>query len=124
MIYLKEKLKTRLITYPLSAFTGVINSLLGAGGGMITVPLLKKTGFDQKNAQANAIAVILPITLLSSAVYLYNGYVNITDALPYIPGGLLGALIGTKLLNKLSNKWLKRIFGGFMLWAGLRLLMK
>lgn len=124
MIYLKKKLKTRLIVYPLSALTGVINSLLGAGGGMVAVPLLKKAGLDQKKAQANAIAVILPITLLSAAVYMYNGHVAISDALPYIPGGLIGAFIGTKLLKKLSNKWLKRIFGGFMLWAGIRLLMR
>ncbi len=91
---------------------------------MVTVPLLKKVGFDQKQAQANAIAVILPLTLLSSAVYLWQDYVTVGDALPYIPGGLIGAFIGTKLLKKLSNKWLKRIFGGFMLWAGIRLLLR
>ncbi len=88
------------------------------------MPLLKKTGLSQKDAQANAIAIILPITLLSAAVYLLRSNVSISDALPYIPGGLLGAVIGTKLLKKLSNKWLCRIFGGFMLWAGIRLLMK
>lgn len=91
---------------------------------MVTVPILKKTGFDQKQAQANAIAVILPLSILSSAVYLWRGYVTVGDALPYIPGGLIGAFIGTKLLKKLSNKWLKRIFGAFMLWAGIRLLMR
>ena len=88
------------------------------------MPLLKKVGFGQKSAQANAIAVILPITLLSSAVYLYNGYVSIGDALPYVPGGLLGAFIGTKLLKNLPAKWIKRIFGILMLWAGIRLLMR
>ena len=119
-----EKKKSRLVIYPLSVVAGLINSLLGAGGGMVAVPLLKKAGLNQKKAQANAIAVILPITLLSAAVYMYNGHVTVSDALPYIPGGILGAFIGTKLLKKLSNKWLKRIFGGFMLWAGIRLLMR
>ena len=121
---MKEKIKKSLITYPLAFLTGIINSLLGAGGGMVAVPLLKKTGFSQKSAQANAIAIILPITVLSAVVYLWRGSVAVGDALPYIPGGLLGAIIGTKLLKKLSNKWLCRIFGGFMLWAGVRLLMK
>lgn len=116
--------KNKVFIWVLALITGVINSLLGAGGGMITVPLLKKAGFSQKQAQANAIAIILPLSILSSGVYLWRGNVNIFDALPYIPGGILGAFLGTKIFKKISNKWLKRIFGGFMLWAGLRLLFK
>ncbi len=116
--------KKNIITAALALLTGFINGLLGAGGGMIAVPLLKKAGFSQKAAQQNAIAVILPITLLSSIIYIINGYVAVPDATPYIPGGLLGAFLGTQLMNKISNKWLKRIFAAFMLWAGIRLLLK
>ena len=53
---------------------GIINGLLGAGGGMIAVPLLQKLGLDRKQAHANAVAVILPITVLSAVLYLVNGY--------------------------------------------------
>ena len=31
---------------------GIINGLLGAGGGMIAVPLLQKLGLDRKQAHA------------------------------------------------------------------------
>lgn len=103
---------------------GLINGLFGAGGGMIAVPLLKKMGLSQKQAHANAVAIILPITLLSALLYLLNGYVKLNDALIYIPTGLLGALIGTYFLKKISPLWLKRIFGGFMVYAGVRLLIK
>ncbi len=103
---------------------GLINGTLGAGGGMIAVPVLKKLGFSQAQAQANAIAVILPISVISASLYLFRGNVTINDALIYVPGGVLGALIGTFLLSRLSPKWLKRIFGAFMVWAGIRLLMK
>ncbi len=103
---------------------GFINGLLGAGGGMIAVPVLKKLGFSQKDAQANAIAVILPISLISAALYLLQGNVKIGDAVIYIPGGIIGTAVGTFLLSKLSSSWLKRIFGGFMVFAGVRLLMK
>ena len=34
---------------------GLINGLLGAGGGMLAVPLLKKMGLSQKQAHANAV---------------------------------------------------------------------
>ena len=103
---------------------GVVNGLMGAGGGMIAVPLLKKTGLDQRKAQANAIAVILPISIVSCVMYLIRGNVQISDALPFLPGGILGAVIGTFLLSKLPTKLLKKIFAAFMIWAGVRLLMR
>ena len=103
---------------------GIVNGLMGAGGGMIAVPLLKKTGLDQRKAQANAIAVILPISIVSCVMYLIRGNVQISDALPFLPGGILGAVIGTFLLSKLPTKLLKKIFAAFMIWAGVRLLMK
>lgn len=121
---MKNKKKFNLTFGALALLTGFINGLLGAGGGMVTVPLLKKTGLDQKSAQQNAIAVILPITLLSAIIYLLKGYVSVGEPIPYIPGGLLGAFIGTWLLKKISNKILRYIFAAFMLYAGIRLLLK
>ncbi len=103
---------------------GIINGLLGAGGGMVTVPVLKKMGFSQSDAQANAIAVVLPISVLSAVLYLFRGYVMISDALIYIPGGIIGTVIGTFLLKKISPRYLKKIFGAFMIFAGVRLLLK
>ena len=121
---MKNNKKFTLLLALLSTLSGLINGLLGAGGGMITVPLLKKMGFSQKQAQENAIAVILPITLLSSTVYLLSSYVSFSDPFPYIPGGILGAFIGTKFMKKLSSKTLRYIFAAFMLYAGVRLLCK
>ena len=103
---------------------GVVNGLMGAGGGMIAVPLLKKAGLDQRKAQANAIAVILPISVLSCVMYLIRGSVVLTDAVAFIPGGIIGTVIGTFLLSKIPTKILKKIFAAFMIWAGVRLLMR
>jgi len=103
---------------------GVVNGLLGAGGGMLAVPLLKKLGLDEKEAHANAVAVILPITVVSAVLYLYKDYVNLSDALIYIPTGLLGSVIGTFILKKIKTDWLNKLFCGFMLYAGIRLLLK
>ena len=52
---------------------GVVNIMLGAGGGMLTVPFYKKIGLSQKQAQINAVATILPISVISAFIYLYNG---------------------------------------------------
>ena len=102
---------------------GIVNGLFGAGGGMVAVPLLKKVGFSQTDAHANAVAVILPITIVSAVLYIIKGYVNFSDAVLYMPTGVIGSLIGTMILRKISPFYLKKIFGFFMIYAGVRLLL-
>mgnify|MGYP004652581163 CR=1 FL=1 len=119
-IFKKENLKK----YGGGLVIGTVNSMLGSGGGMIAVPILRKLGFSQKDAQANAISIILPISVISAVLYLIDGNVKISDALPYLPTGFLGAVIGTFLLSKIPSKYLKKIFAAFMIWAGIRLLCK
>lgn len=103
---------------------GLVNGLFGAGGGILAVPLLRRAGLEQKQAHANAVAVILPITLLSAVLYAARGYVAVSDALVYIPGGIAGSVTGSLLLKKISPVLLKRAFGFFMLYAGVRLLLR
>lgn len=105
-------------------FVGVINSLLGAGGGMIAVPILKHNGLSQNKAQASAIAVIFPLTVISSIIYILSDKVNLSSALPYLPGGVLGSLLGAFLLPKVPENILRKIFAVFMIWAGVRLFLK
>lgn len=117
-------MKKKLILLIFGLFTGIINGLLGAGGGMLAVPALKKAGLSQKDAHRNAVAVILPMTVLSAVLYLINGRVELADSLIYLPGGLVGAAVGTAALKKISGKWLGLIFGGFMVYAGVRMIFR
>lgn len=103
---------------------GTINIFFGAGGGMITVPIYKHFGMEQKQAQIHAVATILPITIVSSIIYLINGNVNLSDSYIYLIPGLIGSIAGTFLIKKVSNKKLTIIFAIFMVWAGVRLLIK
>ena len=119
----KKLMKTAGLTLKGMAI-GIVNGCFGAGGGMIAVPLLKGTGLSVKESHRNAVAVILPITVLSGIVYLLRDYVNLTDALGFIPAGVIGAVLGTLALKKISPLWLKRIFGGFMVYAGIRLILR
>ena len=118
-------MKNKKLFYTLGGIAiGFVNGLLGAGGGMLAVPFLKKCGLSQRQAHQNAIAIILPITAVSAGIYLYRDYVNLSDGLHYLPGGFIGAILATVIINKISNLWLKRIFAFFMLYAGIRLLFK
>ena len=123
MIYL-NKIKDSLKNGVQGIAVGLVNGVFGAGGGMLAVPLLKKSGLDLKSSHANAVAEILPITVISAILYIVKGKVALSDSFTYIPTGLIGAVIATFALKKISNKWLRRIFGGFMIYAGIRLLIK
>ena len=64
---------------------GVANGLLGAGGGMVAVPMLQKSGLSEVKSHATSVAVILPLCLLSAVFYLLRGDVTLGEALPYLP---------------------------------------
>lgn len=104
-------------------FSGCINGLLGSGGGTIVVPALevfKKT--ETHKAHATAIAVILPLSVISAAVYMFKGALN-WEAILYVAiGSIPGSIIGAKLLKKLSSKTLNKLFGVVMISAALRMM--
>lgn len=103
---------------------GIINSLFGAGGGMIAVPILSKAGLDQREAQATAVSVILPLTAVTSAIYFLRGTLALADAKMYILPGIIGAAVGSVALKKVPDKALKKCFAVFLLWAGGRLILR
>ena len=117
-------MKNFTLTALLGILTGIINGMLGAGGGTIAVPALKKVGLDKKEAHANAVAVILPLALFSAFLYLYEGRVTLTDPLIYIPSGIAGAVLGTFIMKKITAKNLGRLFGAFMIFAGVRMILR
>lgn len=105
------------------ACAGFLSGMLGAGGGMVAVPILK-TKMTEKQAHATSVAVILPICTVSAAFYLQQGAVKLSEALPYLLWGLLGAAVGVILMKKLSGNMLRKIFALLMLWAGIRLIIR
>lgn len=103
---------------------GTINGLFGGGGGTVLVPLL--TGWchvEQKRAFANCVAIIFPFCVVSAAAYLFRTQLRLMTALPYLAGGLAGGLVGGKLFKKVPCTWLRRIFGAFLLYGGVRYLL-
>ena len=67
--------------------------------------------------------VIFPVCLVSAAVYLFRGELSLLAALPYLAGGLVGGWIGGKLYGRVSVKWLKWLFAGFLFYAGVKYLL-
>lgn len=108
----------------LSLFSGLFNSLFGAGGGILTVAFMKRKGLSQKKAQATALCATYVMSTVSCAYYYLNGYLDIDKAIPYLPFGILGSITGSFLLSKIPDKILRKLFGLFIIWAGARMIFK
>lgn len=106
---MKKVKKLHIILF--GVLIGVINGLFGGGGGMIVVPVLTHFfGFSQKEAQATALFVILPISIASSIIYITHNSINFANSWPAILSIIAGGVGGALLLNKLNNKIVRIIF--------------
>ncbi len=102
---------------------GLANGFFGGGGGMLLVPLLTRwCGLEERKAFATSVTIILPLCILSSAIYLLRGGLELAVALPYLVGGLIGGFVGGKAFRKLNVDWLRRLFALFLLYGGVRAL--
>ncbi len=115
-----KKRPTALLSITAGVVTGLCNGLFGAGGGMVAVLALNKLcKMPSKKAHATAICIMLPLTVVSIAVYLFNNAIQ-WDMLPWTaPAFFVGGLLGAKLLGKLGKLWLNRIFSILMFAAAL-----
>ena len=85
---------------------------------MLAVPLLQKTGLDEKQAHATAILVILPVSLLSFSLYAWRGYVSLPVLIPTAIGVIFGGVLGAKWLGKLPTKTVNLLFALLQALAG------
>ena len=106
-----------------SAVAGFINGFLGGGGGVLIVTLLLAVvKLHQKNAQATALLVILPLTVVSAVVYLINGNVDWTPTLWATLGVVGGGIVGALLLSKIKGNVAKIIFALVLVAGGIKML--
>ena len=116
---MKEKLGYILA----GATAGAVNGLLGAGGGMILVPLLTLLcRINEDKVFPTSVAIILPICLVSLSIS--PGFENLpwNDAWPYLVAAIPGGIIAGLLDKKIPVKWLHRGLGILIIYGGVRYL--
>ena len=120
-----KKVNFVLISIGAGLVIGFINGFMGAGGGMILVPILTLLlKMESKIAHSTAVFVIAPICLVSGVTYVIKGVVDWTILLPVAIGTLVGGVSGTFLLKKLKNDVINIIFWCVMIFAGVWMLIK
>ena len=108
----------------LGIISGVLNGLFGAGGGVAVVPMLEQMEIEPQKAHATSVAIILPLSAATAILYFMRGIqVDGSMLLWLIPSGIVGALIGAKLLKTIDQDLLRRIFGAIIVYSGIRHLL-
>lgn len=111
-------------TMAAGAAAGLVNGCFGGGGGMVLLPILDRTaGLPQRKLYATCVGIIFPVCMVSACVYLFQGGVSLTEAAPYLLGGLAGGWLGGRLYHRVDTRFLRLLFAGFLLYAGVRYLL-
>ncbi len=111
--------KNKIILLTVGGLAGFINGFLGGGGGVAVLALLLAVvKLHQKCAQATALLVILPLTVVSAAVYIFQGSVNWQPTL----WATFGVVVGALLLSRLKGNTAKIIFAVVLIAGGIKML--
>lgn len=115
-----RKIKNKLFLNILIGFlAGMISGFFGAGGGMVLVPymteILKE---DEVKSRATTILCIFFMVFTSSFFYFDKNSIDWILGIKCVVGGIIGSLIGSRLLIKLNKNILKILFIIFLVYAG------
>lgn len=106
------------------AVTGLVASMGLGGGFVLLIWLTVFGGMPQREAQGINLLFFLPIALVSLIMHSRAGLIDKKLIMKLIPGGLIGAVLGTLGCQVLGNDLLRWLYALFLLGFGLRELFR
>lgn len=90
---------------------------------MILVPAyVYILNMDEVKARATSVFSILPMVFVSGIMYYKSNYIDWKLGLFCAVGGVVGGIVGAKLLKKISIKNLKILFTLFLIYASVKMI--
>ena len=112
-----------LMAAMIGLFGGVTSGLFGVGGGIVMVPaMVYLLNTNIKTAIGTSLIVIIPTAITGAFKHQQLGNIDWKMAASLVPLAIVGGFIGAALTKPLPADTLKKLFGGFMILAGCRLL--
>ncbi len=118
----------------ISWFIGTFSSIVGVGGGALSVPTLAACNVPMQRAVGTSSAFGVIIALPGAAGFIISGwgheglppyslgFVNLMALVVLLPTTALLAPVGAKVAHYLSRHVLRRIFGAFLLFIAAKML--
>jgi len=99
------------IGFGLMYMAGVLSGLLGIGSGAVKVLSMDQAMRLPFKVSTTTSNFMIGVTAAASAgVYLHRGYIDPGLGMPVVLGVLAGSMLGARLLNDASTRWLRVIF--------------
>ncbi len=109
-----------MLTVIIGFLSGIISGM-GIGGGAILIPaLILTSGIDQKLAQGINLVYFLPTAVFALLVHIKNKNVDIKTAAVIGACGIVGAIAGSYVAMGMGSDLLRRLFGIFLAFIGIR----
>ena len=139
LIFLKDKTKIKLKfsllqrTF-LGFIVGFVSSLMGIGGAIMNVPILKFVGYTINKAIGSAASIGFLISvfrrlgflvsgpLIKSDLPLSVGFINIPAFLIFIPITVMMAKVGASTVHRMKREIIAKLFGFFLIIIASRFL--
>jgi len=113
---------------------GTVASLMGVGGGSMTVPFLTWCNMSIRKAVATSAAIGFPIAVAGTIGFIITGwsvadrpvmsfgYVNLPALISIVIASVLSAPLGAWIAHRISPVILKRVFAAFLVILAIRML--
>lgn len=119
----KITLKHHILSIIAGVFIGSYIGIIGGGGATIVIFLLILIyGLSFHDAIANQKAVTLPISLIATIVFIYQGLIDYKLGVPLLVVNIIGGWIGAYLITKFKAVWLKRILVPIVILFAIKLI--
>tara|TARA_B100000959_G_scaffold240993_1_gene262571 strand:- start:1131 stop:1790 length:660 start_codon:yes stop_codon:yes gene_type:complete len=139
LIFLKDKtkikLKFTLLQRTVFGFiVGFVSSLMGIGGAIMNVPILKFVGYTINKSIGSAASIGFLISVFGFLGFLVSGiltktdiplsvgFINIPAFLIFIPITVMMAKIGASTVHKMKKEIIAKLFGVFLIIIASRFL--
>ena len=120
--------------FGIGSVIGGVSSLVGIGGGTMSVPFLIWCNLPAHTAIGTSAAIGFPIALAGAAGYLVNGlsanvpagsfgFIYLPALMGIVSASILTAPIGARLAHSLPISRLKKVFAGLLLVMGTKMLI-
>ncbi len=107
----------------LGLVAGLLSGLLGIGGGVVKVPIMRLIlGIPMHNAVATSAFMIVLTSFVGSSSHFLMGNVNLPVGLTLVPSVMLGSNIGARIAVRLRGGTISRLFAVLLAFVALRMI--
>ncbi|MCB5364082.1 sulfite exporter TauE/SafE family protein [Pusillimonas sp. CC-YST705] len=119
-------LPSRFVTGLFGCFIGGVSTLIGVGGGTLSVPILSSFNIPMRIAVGTSALVGVFISIPGTLAFMINGwgasalpplsvgYVNLLSWILIVPASMLSTAWGAALTSRINARYLQYVFAAFL----------